>query len=117
MRKLNSTNFINQAFLEEKCQLNELIHLLSKRWIMQVLFSVEEGNNRFSSLKRDLSYISDNMLADRLKLLELYGLIERNDQSGEIPVRIEYSITETGERLSQLLDGLCLFSENQMRFP
>ncbi|WP_428664629.1 winged helix-turn-helix transcriptional regulator [Runella sp.] len=117
MRKLSSTNYYNQTFLEEKCTLNELIHLLSKRWLTEVLFSIEEGNNRFSSLKEDLKHISDNILADRLKLLEQHKLIVRNNHLGEVPVKVEYALTETGARLSELLDGLCKFSETEMEFP
>jgi len=116
MRKLNSTNYLNQTFLEEKCALNELINLLSKRWLTDVLFSIEEGNVRFSSLKEDLVYISDTILADRLKLLEKYKLIDRKEYEGEQPARIEYSLTPTGERLSEQLDGLCQFAETKMEF-
>ncbi|GAB2529997.1 winged helix-turn-helix transcriptional regulator [Spirosoma aerophilum] len=116
MRKLSSTNYHNQTFLEEKCALNELINILSKRWLTEVLFSIEEGNNRFSSLKEDLKRISDNVLADRLKLLEQNKLITRNDNFREVPVRVEYSLTPTGEKLSQLLDGFCHFAETEMDF-
>lgn len=117
MRKLNSTNYYNQTFLEDKCALNELIHLLSKRWLTEVLFSVEEGNNRFSSLKEDLKHISDTILADRLKLLEQHKLITRDDNFREVPARVEYAITDTGKKLSDLLDGLCKFAEHGMEFP
>ncbi|WP_338868022.1 helix-turn-helix domain-containing protein [Spirosoma sp. SC4-14] len=117
MRKLSSTNYVNQTFLEEKCTLNELIHLLSKRWLTEVLFSIEEGNNRFSSLKEDLKLISDNILADRLRLLEQHKLIVRNDNFREVPARVEYALTTTGEKLSEMLDVMCKFSENEMEFP
>jgi DNA-binding HxlR family transcriptional regulator len=112
-RKTSSTNYLNQSFLETKCALNELIYLLSKRWITEVLFSIEEGNNRFSSIKEDLEYISDHILADRLRLLESYKLITKN-HIHDVPPRIEYSLTETGHELSNLLDKLCKFGEHQM---
>jgi DNA-binding HxlR family transcriptional regulator len=112
-RKTSSTNYINQSFLETKCALNEVIYLLSKRWITEVLFSIEEGNNRFSSIKEDLEYISDHILADRLRLLEEYKLISKN-HFHELPPRIEYALTPTGEELSNLLDQLCKFGENEM---
>lgn len=117
MRKTSSTNFQNQAYLEEKCALNELIYLLSKRWITEVLFSIEEGNSRFSSLKEDLRYISDNILADRLKLLEQHKLINRNDHTADITARVEYTLTDTGRSLSELLDGMCQFAEKSVHFP
>jgi DNA-binding HxlR family transcriptional regulator len=109
-RKLTSTNYRNQSFLEEKCSLNEVLDLVSKRWFCEVLFCIEEGNNRFKLIKDSLKYISDTILSDRLKLLEKYGLILRIDHD-EIPPRVEYSLTDKGDELSILLDEICEFSE------
>lgn len=109
-RKTSSTNYRNQHFLEEKCSLNELLDLVSKRWLCEVLFCIEEGNNRFKLIKDDLRYISDTILSDRLKLLERYKLITRVDHE-EIPPRVAYHITEKGIELSNMLDSMCQFSE------
>jgi DNA-binding HxlR family transcriptional regulator len=109
-RKTSSTNFRNQSFLEEKCSLNELLDLVSKRWFSDVLFCIEEGNNRFKLIKDDLKYISDTILSDRLKLLERYNLITRTDFD-EIPPKVEYALTEKGEELSELLGKMCEFSD------
>ena len=109
-RKTSSTNFRNQSFLEEKCSLNELLDLVSKRWFTDVLFCIQEGNNRFKLIKDDLKYISDTILSDRLKLLERYSLISRMDFD-EIPPKVEYSLTEKGEELVELLEKMCAFSD------
>jgi DNA-binding HxlR family transcriptional regulator len=109
-RKTSSTNFRNQSFLEEKCRLNELLDLVSKRWFSDVLFCIDEGNNRFKLIKDDLKYISDTILSDRLKLLEKYNLITRMDFD-EIPPKVEYSLTDKGEELIGLLEQMCDFSE------
>jgi DNA-binding HxlR family transcriptional regulator len=114
-RKLSSTNFYNQSYLEEKCALNELIYLLSKRWMTEVLFSIEEGNNRFTSLKEDLEHISDHILADRLKYLEHHELVHKSYIPGN-PPRTEYALTDKGEELSEILGGLCDFAESKMQF-
>ena len=112
-RKTSSTNYRNQSFLEEKCSLNELLDLVSKRWFSDVLFCIQEGNNRFKLIKDDLKYISDTILSDRLKLLEKYSLINRLDFD-EIPPKVEYSLTEKGEELSELLGKMCSFSDTLM---
>lgn len=109
-RKITSTNFRNQSFLEEKCSLNELLDLVSKRWMCEVLFCIEEGNNRFKLIKDDLKYISDTILSDRLRHLEKYRLISRAVFE-EIPPKVEYTLTEKGEELSNMLDKMCQFSE------
>ncbi|MCW3117266.1 MAG: transcriptional regulator, HxlR family [Chitinophagaceae bacterium] len=112
-RKTSSTNYSNQIFLEERCSLNELINLLSKRWITEILFGIEEGNNRFTTLKEELRHISDNILADRLRLLEEYKLISK-ESFIEIPPRVEYTLTDTGHELSRQLEVLCNFSDQCM---
>ncbi len=112
-RKTSSTNYRNQSFLEEKCSLNELLDLVSKRWFSDVLFCIQEGNNRFKLIKDDLKYISDTILSDRLKLLERYSLITRMDFD-EIPPKVEYSLTEKGEELVELLEKMCEFSDTLM---
>lgn len=109
-RKTTSTNFINQNYLETKCALNELIHLLSKRWLTEVLFSIEEGNARFSSIKEDLKYISDHILADRLKILEETHFIAKRINTEQ---RTEYVLTEYGTALSNILDKLCHFADEK----
>jgi len=109
-RKLTSTNYRNQSFLEEKCTLNELLDLISKRWICEVLFAIEEGHSRFKNIREELKYISDAILSDRLKLLEKHDLIIRNSYD-EIPPRVEYTLSRKGAELSDFLDQLCKFSE------
>ena len=114
-RKLSSTNFYNQTFLEEKCALNELLYLLSKRWMTEVLFSIEEGNARFNNLKEDLEHISDHILADRLRNLEQHELVLKSCIPGN-PPRTEYTLTSKGVELSEILGVLCDFAESKMQF-
>jgi DNA-binding HxlR family transcriptional regulator len=108
-RKLNSTNYLNQSYLEEKCELNELLYLVSKRWLCETLFSIEEGHSRFTAIKEDLQFISDHILSDRLRQLERYGLVSRQ-QLDAVPPRVEYTITDKGRELSDFLGQLCTFA-------
>ena len=104
-RKTSSTNYRNQSFLEEKCSLNELLDLVSKRWFSDVLFCIQEGNNRFKLIKDDLKYISDTILSDRLKLLERYSLITRIDYD-EIPPKVEYSLSDYGRTFIPVMQSM-----------
>jgi len=51
-----------------------------------------------------------NILTDGLMLLEKYALINKINFD-EVPPRVEYSLTENGIELSELLDVMCKFSE------
>lgn len=108
-RKTNSSNYQNQSFLENKCPLNELLNSMSRRWTTEVLFCIEEGKNRFSAIREELTYITDHILSDRLKTLEKSGLINRQQFPG-MPPKVTYSLTEHGVELCRLLGQLCDFS-------
>jgi len=108
-RKTNSSNYQNQSYLESKCPLNELLFTMSRRWTTDVLFCIEEGNNRFSGIREELAYITDHILSDRLKTLEKSGLITRHQFPG-MPPKVTYSLTEHGVELCGLLSKLCDFS-------
>ncbi len=84
--------------------------MLSKRWMTEVLFSIEEGNHHFGCLKEDLEHISDNILAVRLKLLHQHGLITKINILNST-ARTQYSLTPKGEILSVILGTLCDFAE------
>ena len=108
-RKTNSSNYQNQSFLENKCPLNELLYSMSRRWTTDILFCIEEGKNRFSAIREELTYITDHILSDRLKTLEKSGLIIRQ-QFAEMPPKVTYSLTDHGIELCRLLEQLCDFS-------
>lgn len=108
-RKTNSSNYQNKLHLESKCPLNELLFSLSRRWTTDVLFCIEAGNNRFSGIREELTYITDHILSDRLKTLEKSGLITRHQFPG-MPPKVTYSLTDNGVELCGLLEKLCDFS-------
>jgi len=112
-RKSSSVNFNSQWYLESRSSLNELLHLLSKRWLTEVLFSIEDGHNHFSTIKEDLEYISDTILTDRLQSLLDYGLINKITIQDSI---VEYHITDIGAGLSGLLDTLNKFGESNIAY-
>ncbi len=58
---------------------------------------------RFNELQRYLKKISDKTLSQNLKELEKDGLIHR-EVYPQIPPKVEYSLTERGISLMEVLD-------------
>ncbi|MDF2834916.1 MAG: yvaP [Paenibacillus sp.] len=77
------------------------VELLSKRWVALIVYSLLPGPRRFSDIEQNLPSLSGKVLSDRLKELEACGLVRR-DVYPEMPVRIEYSLTDKGRALSPL---------------
>ncbi|SOC42030.1 winged helix-turn-helix transcriptional regulator [Ureibacillus acetophenoni] len=75
-------------------RLSKAMDLLGKRWTTLILYQLLEGPQRFNEIESALP-ISGRLLSERLKELEKEGIVERAVYS-EVPVRVEYSLTEKG---------------------
>lgn len=72
-----------------------------------------EGPKRFSDISSVIPNLSDKMLGERFKELEAMGIVIRKVYP-EIPVRIEYELTEKGKALNTALDGIQNWAEKWM---
>lgn len=79
--------------------------LLGKRWTSKILRVLLDGPTTFSKIAKAVSKLSDRVLAERLKELEREGVVQRRVDPG-IPVKIEYSLTEKGHDLQEVLEAL-----------
>ena len=73
--------------------------MLGGKWKIPILCALWfDGEMRYNELNRRIKGISNTMLASSLKELERDGLVRRV-QYQEIPVRVEYSVTEECAKL------------------
>jgi len=79
--------------------------MLGKRWTGLIIRVLMDGPCRFVEIDQAIPGISDRMLAERLRELERNGIVERS-VFAQIPVRIEYSLTEKGHSLAIALDPI-----------
>ena len=87
------------------------LKLIKGKYKMRVLYTLMEfGVVRFSEMKRYLGKISYRMLSSTLKELEADDLITRTKYD-QLPLKVEYSLTERGKSLIPLLDGLCAWGD------
>lgn len=112
MRKENSTNAINEEYLMNICDFHYVLQLIGGRWKAQILFSIAQGNNRFSLLKKDLANISDQVLGRQLKSLEKDGLIYKTSIPDSVPSGVEYIFTEKANSLIHPLRELCYWGKD-----
>ncbi|MDO4976734.1 MAG: helix-turn-helix domain-containing protein [Eubacteriales bacterium] len=88
------------------------LSLISGKYKMIILYCLMEFETvRFNELKRYLKKISDKTLSTNLKELEKDGLIVRKEYP-QIPPKVEYSLSERGKSLMEVLDQLCVWGEN-----
>ncbi|MEW9668411.1 winged helix-turn-helix transcriptional regulator [Ammoniphilus sp. 3BR4] len=86
------------------------LQLLGKRWTGLILYQLLSGPQRFSELEAALP-VSGRLLTERLKELEKEGMVNRKIYA-EVPVRVEYSLTEKGRALEPIFRDLQTWAEN-----
>ncbi|WP_379739947.1 winged helix-turn-helix transcriptional regulator [Halopenitus salinus] len=85
--------------------------LLSRRYAMQLVCMVDViGPARYGDIEETFEDVSSSTLSTRLDELVEAGILAR-EQYAEIPPRVEYELTETGEELGQHLEPLLKWVE------
>ncbi|MDR2037824.1 MAG: helix-turn-helix transcriptional regulator [Bacteroidales bacterium] len=90
------------------CPIRSILSRFGDKWSMLVLVTLNDnGIMRFSDIHKSIADISQRMLTVTLRTLEADGLIYRKVYP-EVPPKVEYRLTETGEslipHLQQLVD-------------
>jgi DNA-binding HxlR family transcriptional regulator len=84
-----------------------MIDLLDRKWVRKILRALMlEKTMRFSELENRLTGISPKTLTERLRDLEKMEIIERIVHA-EVPIRVEYRLTERGVELACLVVATC----------
>jgi len=94
----------------------QAIQLLGKRWTGLLLYTLLEGPKRFCELTSTVEGLSDRVLSDRLRELELEGVVERVVYP-QIPVRVEYRLTEKGRDLKSVVQSIHTWAEKWISLP
>ena len=81
------------------CPIIHALNLIGGKWKLPVLWHLFDAESvRYNELKRSVVGITNIMLTQCLRELEAAGLVRRND-FGEVPPRVEYSLTGRGREL------------------
>ena len=98
----------------EKCPLQHAMLLIGGKWTVQILCAVcNAGSIRYNALRSKLDGISNTVLASALRELEHDGLVTRREYL-EVPVRVEYSPTDSCRALLPILEQLSGWAEARM---
>jgi DNA-binding HxlR family transcriptional regulator len=85
-----------------RCGLDAAIDVIGGRWKALILWALHAGPLRFGELKRKVSGISEKMLIQALRELEADEVVHR-EVFHEVPPKVEYSLTDLGQRLNTAL--------------
>ena len=91
---------------DARCALQVAIESIGGKWKLPILCSLTvNGTSRYNELLHNVKGISNTMLSQTLKELERDHLIVRREYL-EVPVRVEYEISEKTKRLRPIMEDL-----------
>ena len=80
---------------------------------MLIIGLLGQRPHRFGQLLHAIDGISQKMLTQTLRSLELDGLVNRRVKP-TVPVTVEYSLTSTGRTLTEPLDAIRCWAERHI---
>lgn len=75
------------------------------KWSLSVVRLVRDGVKRPGAMQKAVAGLSTKVLNERLRKLQRFGLVDKRTFA-EVPPRVEYQLTEFGQRFSAMLDGV-----------
>lgn len=110
MSNLNNQDF---TFSLDRDPYNFAMKVFCKRWKPFIIQAIKtDKSTRYSEFRRRLP-ISEKVLANNLRQLEEDGIIFRNIYY-EVPLRVEYTLTEVGESVCDILDIIYSWGRDEM---
>ena len=92
------------------CPVATTVALIGSKWKLLIIRNLQMRPWRFNELRKDLAGISQKSLTDSLRSLEDDGLITRTVYP-EVPPRVEYTLTATGESFVPILREMLAWSQ------
>ncbi|SEK52156.1 transcriptional regulator, HxlR family [Pseudobutyrivibrio ruminis] len=98
----------------EGCGLKKVLNIVGGKWKIMILCVIDNNEIvRYGDLRRSVFGITNTMLAQSLKELENDGLVHRT-QYDEMPVRVEYTLTDKAKSMIPILLQLKKWGEENL---
>jgi DNA-binding HxlR family transcriptional regulator len=99
----------------DKCPVRTVLDRLGDKWsVLVILLLGEKGAVRFTHIQKEIGDVSQKMLTITLKTLEADGIVSRH-VFAEVPLRVEYRLTERGKSLLPHIQQLFEWAEQNMK--
>ena len=96
----------------KKCGVEKTLKIIGSKWTMNILHNLFSGKKRFGQLQKLLSGISTKTLSARLQELEKEKIIAKK-VFAEVPLHVEYSLTEKGKSLKDIFNKMAKWGESR----
>ena len=94
------------------CPVQTCVQLIGAKWKLLIMRDLLMNDTlRFGQLKKSVEGISQKVLTSNLREMEEAGLVARRVYP-EVPPRVEYLLTPTGQSLRPVIDAMWAWGES-----
>ena len=98
---------------QQFCPVAMAAEILCTRWTIILLREMFAGSTRFNELRRGVPRMSPALLSQRLKELEMAGIISHAASASD-PGVFEYQLTESGRELGPLVEAFGVWGQRRI---
>ncbi|WP_126652304.1 winged helix-turn-helix transcriptional regulator [Chryseobacterium aureum] len=84
------------------CPLEVAVNTISGKWKIPIVWQINEGKKRPSEFLRGIAKVDRRVLNQQLTEMVDDGIVTKQSFN-ELPPRVEYTLTELGEKLIEIL--------------
>ncbi len=96
------------------CPVRTTMNVLGGKWKLLILSYLLDRPHRYGELRRVIPEITEKMLIQELRELEADGIVSRTVHQ-QVPPRVDYGLTEQGERVRPLLGSMIDWSSGYLK--
>ncbi len=93
----------------EICPMVDIQKIIQSKWAILVMYYLQDETLRFGELSRKVPQVTQANLTKVLRTLEEAELVHRKVYP-VVPPKVEYSLTEIGQKFKGVLDALEIWS-------
>lgn len=108
-----SEELMDKATSQKCTQVEHVFSILDKKWMGLIVEVLLEGPQRYKDIAAKIPTISDRILVERLKELADNDILVR-DVYPDSQVRVEYSLTEKGYSLKNVMSEVHIWADKWM---
>jgi DNA-binding HxlR family transcriptional regulator len=96
------------------CPVSSALRAIGGKWKPLILCELKNGPVRFGALRRRIPEVSQKMLTEQLRQLEVEGLVDRTIERRAI-LRSEYRLSAHGESMRPMLQSMAQWGATHRR--
>ena len=95
------------------CPVEALVDVIGGKWKLPILSLLFQSTQRYGKLRQQLPGVTERVLTIQLRELEQAGIVLRTVYP-DVPLKVEYSLTELGLSLEPVLKVMLTWSEQYL---